>query len=179
MPAEGLARRGNASRRKGNAYPEGGPGWRHAERPPAGRETPGRGRARLFSWTLPSGCPKARGGAPVCLAIVNRSGRLAALLSMDGTPERAVPIAQGKAYTALRMESSTKDFHERLLRERLTIADFCDPAFTTLEGGIPFFDGNGKCVGGLGISGRKPAEDGELAGRLGRILMDLPNDTKR
>ena len=101
---------------------------------------------------------EARGGAPVCLAIVNCGGGLAALLTMDGTPERAVSIAQGKAYTALRMESSTKDFHERLLRERITIADFCDPAFTTLEGGIPLFDGNGKCVGGLGISGRKPAD---------------------
>ena len=78
---------------------------------------------------------EARGGAPVCLAIVNCGGGLAALLTMDGTPERAVSIAQGKAYTALRMESSTKDFHERLLRERITIADFCDPAFTTLEGG--------------------------------------------
>ncbi|MFQ9865962.1 MAG: heme-binding protein [Bilophila wadsworthia] len=65
------------------------------------------------------------------------------------------------------------------MRERITIADFCDPAFTTLEGGIPLFDGNGKCVGGLGISGRKPAEDGELAERLGRILMDLLNGTKR
>lgn len=93
---------------------------------------------------------EARGGAPVCLAIVNCGGGLAALLTMGGTPERAVSIAQGKAYTALRMESSTKDFHERLLRERITIADFCDPAFTTLEGGIPLFDGNGKCVGGLG-----------------------------
>ena len=103
---------------------------------------------------------EARDGAPVCLAIVNRSGRLAALLAMDGTPERAIPIAQGKAYTALRMESSTRDFHERLLRERLTLADFCDPAFTTLEGGIPLFD--------------EPSEDGELAERLGRILTGAP-----
>ena len=85
---------------------------------------------------------EARGGAPVCLAIVNCGGGLAALLTMDGTPERAVSIAQGKAYTALRMESSTKDFHERLLRERITIADFCDPAFTTLA--FPFSMGTGS-----------------------------------
>ena len=58
---------------------------------------------------------EARGGAPVCLAIVNCGGGLAALLTMDGTPERAVSIAQGKAYTALRMESSTKDFHLSLI----------------------------------------------------------------
>ena len=77
------------------------------------------------------------------------------------------------------MESSTKEFHERLLKERLTIADFCDPVFTTLEGGVPLFDEEGKCIGGLGISGRKPAEDGELAERLGCILMDLMKDTNR
>ena len=122
---------------------------------------------------------ETRGGAPVCLAIVNRSGGLAALFRMDGAPDRAVPIAQGKAYTALRMESSTKEIHERLLKERLTIADFCDPVFTTLEGGVPLFDEEGKCIGGLGISGRKPAEDGELAERLGCILMDLMKDTNR
>ena len=122
---------------------------------------------------------ETRGGAPVCLAIVNRSGGLAALFRMDGAPDRAVPRAQGKAYTAVRMESSTKEFHERLLKERLTIADLCDPVFTTLEGGVPLFDEEGKCIGGLGISGRKPAEDGELAERLGCILMDLMKDTNR
>lgn len=122
---------------------------------------------------------EASGGAPVCLAIVNRSGALSVLFSMDGTPERAIPIAQGKAYTALRMEISTKDFHERLLRERLAIADFCDPAFTTLEGGVPLFDEKGKCICGLGISGRKPGEDGELARRLRSILTELIKNTNQ
>ena len=45
-------------------------------------------------------------------------------------------------------------------------------------GGIPLKSGD-TIIGGLGISGRKPAEDGELAERLGRILMDLLNGTKR
>ena len=62
---------------------------------------------------------ETRGGAPVCLAIVNRSGGLAALFRMDGAPDRDVPIAQRKAYTALRMASSTKELHEQLLKERL------------------------------------------------------------
>ena len=47
---------------------------------------------------------EAAGGAPVCVAIVNRTGKLAAFLSLDGTPERAGAIAQSKAYTAMRME---------------------------------------------------------------------------
>ena len=115
---------------------------------------------------------EAEGGPPVCLAVVHRSGVLAALLSLDGTPERAVPIARRKAYTAMRMECATKGFHERLLREGLSLADFCDPAFTSLEGGVPLFDQGGRCIGGLGISGRKPEEDGALAERLGRLLME-------
>lgn len=113
---------------------------------------------------------EAAGGAPVCLAVVRRNGVLAALVSMDGTPERAVSIARRKAYTAMRMESTTKSFHERLVRENLTLGDFCDPLFTSLEGGVPLFDESGRCVGGLGISGRKPEEDAALAERLAHLL---------
>ena len=72
---------------------------------------------------------EAAGGAPVCVAIVNRTGKLAAFLSLDGTPERAGAIAQSKAYTAMRMELTTQAFHDRLVRENLSIADFCDPGF--------------------------------------------------
>ena len=50
---------------------------------------------------------EAAGGAPVCAAVVNRTGKLAAFLSLDGTPERAEAIARSKAYTAMRMESTT------------------------------------------------------------------------
>lgn len=83
---------------------------------------------------------EAAGGAPVCVAIVNRTGKLAAFLSLDGTPERAGAIAQSKAYTAMRMELTTQAFHDRLVRENLSIADFCDPGFSTLPGGVPVFD---------------------------------------
>ena len=99
---------------------------------------------------------EAAGGAPVCVAIVNRTGKLAAFLSLDGTPERAGAIAQSKAYTAMRMELTTQAFHDRLVRENLSIADFCDPGFSTLPGGVPVFDETGRCIGGVGVSGRKP-----------------------
>ena len=117
---------------------------------------------------------EAAGGAPVCVAIVNRTGKLAAFLSLDGTPERAGAIAQSKAYTAMRMELTTQAFHDRLVRENLSIADFCDPGFSTLPGEpanaeieLP----DGRCIGGVGISGRKPQEDAELAERLAQKLM--------
>ena len=114
---------------------------------------------------------EAAGGAPVCAAVVNRTGKLAAVLSLDGTPERAEAIARSKAYTAMRMESTTQAFHDRLVRENLSIADFCDPGFSALPGGVPVFDETGCCIGGVGISGRKPQEDAELAEHLARQLM--------
>lgn len=81
---------------------------------------------------------EAAGGAPVCVAIVNRTGKLAAFLSLDGTPERAEPIAQSKAYTAMRMELTTQAFHDRLVRENLSIADFCDPASPRCPEACPY-----------------------------------------
>jgi uncharacterized protein GlcG (DUF336 family) len=113
---------------------------------------------------------EASGGAPVCVAVVNRTGKLAAFLSLDGTPERAGAIAQSKAYTAMRMESTTEAFHDRLVRENLSAADFCDPGFSSLAGGVPVFDETGRCIGGVGVSGRKPGEDAELAARLAGML---------
>ena len=109
-------------------------------------------------------------GPPVCVAIVNASGKLAAFWGMDGTPDRVVSIAQSKAYTAMRMETSTKAFRERLLREQLAVTDFCDISFTSLEGGVPLVNTQGRCLGGLGVSGRKTIDDHKLAMRLADLL---------
>ena len=71
---------------------------------------------------------EAAGGAPVCVAIVNRTGKLAAFLSLDGTPERAEAIARARHIPPCALESTTQAF-DRLVRENLSIADFCDPGF--------------------------------------------------
>ena len=41
---------------------------------------------------------EARGGAPVCLAIVNCGGGLAALLTIDSTGQSLYGLAHGKLY---------------------------------------------------------------------------------
>ena len=61
--------------------------------------------------------------------------------------------------------------YSRRIQAYLSIADFCDPGFSTLPGGVPVFDETGRCIGGVGISGRKPQEDAELAERLAQKLM--------
>ena len=113
---------------------------------------------------------EAAGGAPVCLAICGPTGAPAAFLRMDGAPERTIPIARGKAYTAARLGTTTQAFHDRLVREGLSVSDFCDPGFTALAGGVPVPGADGRCLGGVGVSGRKPEEDAELAARLAAML---------
>lgn len=79
---------------------------------------------------------EAAGGAPVCVAIVNRTGKLAAFLSLDGTPSAPEPIAQSKAYTAMRMELTTQAFHDRLVRE--TSPSRTSAIRLSRAGGVPY-----------------------------------------
>ena len=80
------------------------------------------------------------GFPPVCLCVAAENGEEILLARMDGAPERLVSIVRAKAYTAVRMRCSTREFHERLLAENLSLADFHDPGLTSLPGGIPVMD---------------------------------------
>ncbi len=111
------------------------------------------------------------GKPPVCFAVVDRSGTLSCLYRMDDAPERVVSIAIAKAYTAARMEVPTRAFWERLARESLTLADFCDSRLTSLPGGIPLRNGSG-ITGAVGVSGRTLDGDVELAEAFVRIIAD-------
>lgn len=108
---------------------------------------------------------------PVCLAICNADGQQAFFLRMDGAPVRLIAIARAKAYTAARMGMGTTDFARRLERERLSTADFCDSGLTAMQGGLPLLQ-DGQVRFGLGISGRKTAEDEALARRLLALLLE-------
>ena len=101
----------------------------------------------------------AAGGAPVCLAIAAPDTALAALLRMPGVHARIEHMARGKAYTAAKMHCSTSALHERLIREKLSLADFMDERMTSMPGGVPMFDENGVLIAGIGVSGRSPEED--------------------
>ncbi|PLZ03528.1 heme-binding protein [Burkholderia sp. WAC0059] len=103
---------------------------------------------------------------PVCVSVCDAHGFLAGFFRMDGAPVRSIPISQQKAYTATRMGVSTTAFLERLRREDLPIAYFCDPQLTALPGGAVLTDDEGRAIGGIGISGLAPAEDQQLADAL-------------
>lgn len=81
---------------------------------------------------------EAAGGAPVCVAIVNRTGKLAAFLSLDGTPERA---GAHRPEQGIHRHAHGID-HAGVPRsprpENLSIADFCDPASPRCPEACPY-----------------------------------------
>lgn len=89
---------------------------------------------------------------------------------MDNMGSRSFNMAFSKAYTAAKMEQATARFHERLIKEQLTLADFGDTNFTSLQGGVPLIE-NTSLLGGVGVAGRNPAEDEQLAAVFAKILL--------
>lgn len=96
---------------------------------------------------------------PVCVAIVDENGFLTAYVREDGAPVRSIAISQGKAYTAVRMQMNTDAFFQRLARDNMPAAYFCDDKLTALAGGAVLKTADGAVVGGVGVSGLSSAED--------------------
>ena len=100
---------------------------------------------------------------PICVSVCDTAGLLTAFNRVEGVPVRCVHLSQAKAYTAAVMGVDTDAFLERLQRENLSIAYFCDPKMTALPGGVVVRNAAGEVIGGLGISGMKAEEDAAVA----------------
>lgn len=106
---------------------------------------------------------KSRFGKPVCVAICDSYGFLIAFGRADGAPVRSIAISQQKAYTSVRIGTTTTAFHQRLQREGTPVGYYCDSLFTALPGGALLTDKEGRVVGAVGISGLAPDQDQLLA----------------
>ena len=102
-------------------------------------------------------------GRPISIAICDADGFLTAFSRMDGAPVRTIQIALGKAYTAIRMGTSTEAFLARLRAEELEISNFCDPLLTALPGGALLKNPDGMVLASVGISGLSPKDDQSFA----------------
>ena len=85
---------------------------------------------------------------------------------MDGAPLRTISIAQQKAYTAVRMGSSTEAFLERLRRSRWRWPISATPGSRPCPAGARSGTPQGLILGAVGVSGLKPSEDQALADQL-------------
>ena len=110
---------------------------------------------------------RKEGSSPVAGVVSCPAGVPIALIRMNGVPSRIATFATHKAYSAAYREASTLSFRDFLCREKLELSAFCNPDLTSIPGGMPVMF-EGRCVGSVGISGRQPMEDHELACMLAK-----------
>ena len=106
-----------------------------------------------------------RQAKPMAVAVVDDRGDEIASARMDGVPERVLRFALRKAYTAAVMGRDTLAFKKLLVDTGRTLADYGDPTFTTLQGGLTVTV-EGQVVGGFAVGGNNVTGDEEVA-RIG------------
>lgn len=99
----------------------------------------------------------------VAVAVVDRTGLLVAFRRTADVTVPAIDFAFDKAYTASTLRRTTKDFFERSQSSPSLAAGLANrPRLMLWSGGLPLFE-DGKCIGGIGVSGAKDFEDVECA----------------
>jgi uncharacterized protein GlcG (DUF336 family) len=79
---------------------------------------------------------------------------------MDGAAPVSAHIAPGKARSAALGRRESKGYEDMINGGRT--AFLSAPLDGMLEGGVPIMK-DGQCIGAIGISGAKPAEDTQVA----------------
>jgi glc operon protein GlcG len=102
-----------------------------------------------------------RHGWAVTIAIVDDGGHLLWLQRLDGAAPISARIAPAKACTAALGRRESKGYEEMINNGRA--AFLSAPSLEgMLEGGVPALV-DGHCVGAVGVSGVKSAEDAQIA----------------
>lgn len=102
-----------------------------------------------------------RHGWAVVIAIVDDGGHLMWLQRLDGAAPLSSHIAPAKARTSALGMRESRIYEEMINGGRISFLSA--PAVEgLLEGGVPVFV-DGHCVGAVGVSGVKSAEDAQIA----------------
>lgn len=106
----------------------------------------------------------------VTIAVVDDGGHLVWLQRLDGAAAISAHIAPAKAQTAALGRKESKSYEDTINGGRYS---FLSVPFLSgmLEGGVPIMKG-GQCLGAIGVSGVKSAEDAQIA-RAGIAALDL------
>jgi uncharacterized protein GlcG (DUF336 family) len=100
-------------------------------------------------------------GWAVSIAIADDGGHLLALLRLDGAAPVSAHIAPAKAHTAALGRRESKVYEDMINQGRTSFLSA--PALSgLLEGGLPIMV-DGHCLGAVGVSGVKSAEDAQIA----------------
>lgn len=101
---------------------------------------------------------------PVTIAIVDNSARLISLYRMEDALLVSLELAPKKAYTAVAMRDETKNLKNvsQPGSSLYQIETNSAGDIVTFAGGIPLYN-DGKCIGGIGVSGGTVEEDQTIA----------------
>jgi glc operon protein GlcG len=95
----------------------------------------------------------ARGGErPLAVCVVDPAGNVVYQVRQDGAATADVRNAERKAYTAAYIGRDTSLWRLQILHDGRTVADWANPALTTLHGGWTLRRAS-QVIGGLGVSG--------------------------
>jgi uncharacterized protein GlcG (DUF336 family) len=97
----------------------------------------------------------------VTIAIVDDGGHLLWLQRLDGAAPISAHIAPAKANTAAMGRRESKTYEEMINGGRFSFLSAPDLK-GLLEGGVPIIK-DGQCLGAVGVSGVKSAEDAQIA----------------
>lgn len=112
-----------------------------------------------------------RHGWAVTIAIADDGGHLLWLQRLDGAPPVSAHIAPAKARTAAIGRRESKAYEDMINQGRH--AFLSAPTLQgMLEGGVPIVH-EGQCLGAVGVSGVKSAEDAQIA-RAGIAALVYP-----
>lgn len=103
-------------------------------------------------------------GVPMVIAVADSGGNLIAQQRMDGALIGSIALSFSKAYTAAVLRCPTDELAASILpgQPLYGLAEAGGGHFCVFGGGIPIMK-NGRCIGGLGVSGGTVAEDTEVA----------------
>jgi len=116
---------------------------------------------------------------PLAVAAIDAQGTMVYLVRQDGARAVDVKNAERKAYTAAYIGRDTSMWRLQIRHDGRTVADWANPALTTLHGGWTLRRAS-QVIGGLGVSGSGDEDrDEQLALRGAEALAQLAVDEWR
>lgn len=103
-----------------------------------------------------------RRGQTAVIAVADAHGELIVLMRLDGAPLSSIGVASNKAYTAARMQRTTRALGQRIRDHGTDIAFYGDPRYVGFGGGLPVTI-DGLVAGSVAVSGLTDVEDEEVA----------------
>lgn len=101
-------------------------------------------------------------GWPMAIAVVDTAGTLVAYEKIDNTQTASARIAIDKAVSSAIYRRPTKVFQDALASGGAGLRVLNLREASTVEGGLPLVI-DGKIIGGIGVSGMAPDQDGVIA----------------